>query len=92
MRLILSSVLEHTHTELEKEKSFFFKLLFWAFFAFIDRRETLNRLMKGGKSVGEDTLQTGHRWDLNLDQQEQVHGVPDCSLLRQTGTPTQSHF
>ena len=53
----------------------FFKCIFWAFCAFIDRRETVDRLVKGGERVGEDTLQTGHRRDLNLDRQKHVHGV-----------------
>ena len=35
----------------------------------------MDRLVKGGERAGEDTLQTGHRWDSNLDQQKQVHGV-----------------
>ena len=54
---------------------FFFKVYFWAFCAFIDRRETVDRLVKGGERAGEDTLQTGHRQDSNLDWQKHVHGV-----------------
>ena len=57
---------------------FFFQCIFLAFCAFIDRRETVDRLVKGGERVGEDTLQTGHRWDSNLDRQKHVHGVPGC--------------
>ena len=38
----------------------------------------MDRLVKGTEGVGEDTLQTGHRRDSNLDWQKQVHGVPGC--------------
>ena len=35
----------------------------------------MDRLVKGGERAGEDTLQTGHRRDSNLDLQKHVHGV-----------------
>ena len=56
---------------------FFSVYIFWAFCAFIDR-ETVDRIVKGDERVGEDTLQTGHRRDSNLNRQKQVHGVPGC--------------
>ena len=53
-------------------------MFFLAYCAFIDKRETVDRLVKEDERVGEDTLQTGHRRDSNLDRQKQVHGVPGC--------------
>ena len=70
------------NTKIKIKKSnnpFFFKCIFFGHFcAFIDRRETVDRLVNWGERVGEDTLQTGHRRDLNLDWQKQVHGMPGC--------------
>ena len=40
----------------------------------------MDRLVKGGERVGEDTLQTGHRLDLNLDQfaETSIWAVSGC--------------
>ena len=43
------------------------------------------RLVKGGERVGEDTLQTGHRWDSNPDRQKHVHGA--CLVANHSAKP-----